>query len=78
MFDIQATGHRIGDLKIPVPSNVYQEKEVELADSFVLDYTNEDGSQDKFSGRYYIIILNKGEIKVEKQDPTPLEDKAIK
>ena len=66
MFDIQATGHRIGDLKIPIPANVYQEKEVELADTFVLEYENEDGTQERFTGRYYIIILNKGEVKVEK------------
>jgi hypothetical protein len=70
MFDVQSTGHRIGDLKINVPSTIYQEKEVELADSFQIDYKNENGEPDRFNGRYYIIILNKGEVRIER-DPEP-------
>lgn len=70
MFDVQSTGHRIGDLKIQVPSTIYQEKEVELADAFTIDYKNEQDEMDRFQGRYYVIILNKGEVHVDRS-PSP-------
>lgn len=47
-----------------------------MADSFQIDYKNENGEPDRFSGRYYIIILNKGEVRVEK-DPEPEEVEEI-
>jgi hypothetical protein len=38
---------------------------VELADTFAIGFKNELGESDQFSGRYYIIILNKGEVRID-------------
>lgn len=79
MFDIESTGQRIGDLEIMLPPNIYHEKEVELADTFVLEYEGQDQQLDKFSGRYYIIVLNKGETKKEQTLPQEeLQEQALK
>lgn len=67
MFDAQSSSIPIGHLKITVPETIYLQKEVELADTFSLEYKNELNESERFNGRYYIIILNKGEILVEKE-----------
>ena len=73
VFETISDNRKIGEITIPIPRDVYETKEVELADSFTLTF---DGDQ-KFSGRYYIIILNKGEIKVENPPTTEsVEDRA--
>jgi hypothetical protein len=80
IFEVQRTGTRIGDIKIPIPSTVYKEKEVEVADQFSIEFVNDQGERDKFTGRYYIIIMNKGEVQLEEEvvQDEPLEDRAHK
>ena len=52
---------------IPIPGDVYEQKEVELADQFSVEYEGPNGI-DSFNGRYYIIILNKGETLIEVEE----------
>ena len=60
-FEMLDSGKVIGELVIPIPKDVYEEKEVEMADQFSVEFEGEQGIQ-TFNGRYYVIILNKGEV----------------
>jgi hypothetical protein len=49
---------RLGTLAIEVPADCVDE--IELADTFTLEYANE-GVTDRYNGRYYVIIMNKSQ-----------------
>jgi hypothetical protein len=53
---------KLGVVAVQIPADVYSQPEVELADIFTLEYVGEKGESERFSGRYYIIILNKNGI----------------
>jgi hypothetical protein len=70
VFETVENHRTIGEITVPIPKDVYETKEVELADSFTLKC---DGDL-RFNGRYYIIILNKGEVRVEPQSTESIEE----
>lgn len=51
---------RLGIVAVKLPNDIYNQDELELADIFTLEYQGDQGVQERFTGRYYIIILNKG------------------
>lgn len=68
-FELLDSGKKLGELVIPIPKDVYDEKEVEMAEQFSVEFQGDEGLE-YFTGRYYIIVLNKGEVRVEREEFT--------